>query len=142
VETAGGGIYVNYRKEGQAGEQRLYHRSDDGGQTVSQQGIHADLPALSCNAGMARYSRTPQDVILLTMPATAGRRDLTCFASFDEGRTWPVRRRIAPDGGYSDAAVLSDGTVLVAYEPDGARKGIVLARFNLAWLMETKRSVE
>jgi arylsulfatase A-like enzyme len=142
VETAGGGIYVNYRKEGQAGEQRLYHRSDDGGQTVSQQGIHADLPALSCNAGMARYSRTPQDVILLTMPATAGRRDLTCFASFDEGRTWPVRRRIAPDGGYSDAAVLSDGTVLVAYEPDGARKGIVLARFNLAWLMETERSVE
>lgn len=85
-----------------------------------------------CNAGMTRYSWTPRSIILLTMPATAGRRDVTCFASFDEGRTWPVRRRIAPDGGYSDVAVLSDGTVLVAYEPDEARKGIVLARFNLA----------
>jgi sialidase-1 len=137
VEIAGGGIYVNYRNEGPGGGERLYHRSDDGGQTVSQQGTHDDLPAMVCNAGMTRHSWTPRSVILLTMPATAGRRDLTCFASLDEGRTWPVRRRITPEGGYSDVAVLRDGTILAAYEPDGARKGIALARFNLAWLEGT-----
>ena len=140
VETAGGGIYVNYRNEvGGENQPRLSHRSEDGGTTVSKQAQHDDLPAMVCNAGMTRYSWPPRNIILLTMPAAAGRRDLTCFASFDDGRTWPVRRRIASDGGYSDVAVLSDGTILVAYEPDGARKGIVLARFNLAWLMETPR---
>lgn len=135
VETRDGGIYVNYRNEGPAGQQRLYHRSHDGGPTVSEQGVQKDLPAVSCNAGMTRYSWTPRSIILQTMPATAGRRHLTSFASFDEGRTWPVRRRITPNGGYSDVAVLTDGTILVAYEPDRAREGIALARFNLVWLL-------
>jgi sialidase-1 len=101
--------------------------------------VHNDLPVMVCNAGMTRYSWTPRSIILLTMPASAVRRDLTCFASFDDGRTWPVRRRITPDGGYSDVAVLDDGTILVAYEPDGPRKGIALAHFNVDWLMDTER---
>jgi sialidase-1 len=140
VETAGGGIYVNYRSEvGGENQPRLYHRSKDGGTTVSEQGQHEDLPPMVCNAGMTRYSWTPRSIILLTMPATAGQRDSTCFASYDEGRTWRVQRRITPDGGYSDVAVLSDSTILVAYEPDGARKGVALARFNLAWLLNKER---
>lgn len=134
VETTGGGIYVNYRNEGRQHKQRLFQRSD-GGETVSEQGIHEDLPAMVCNAGMTRYSWEPKSIILLSMPASARRRDLTCFASFDDGRTWPVRRTITTDGGYSDVAVLSDKTILVAYEPDGAREGIAPARFNLDWLM-------
>lgn len=136
VEATRGGIYVNYRNESGAGRWRLYHRSEDGGKTVSQQGKQEDLPPIVCNAGMTRYSWTPRNIVLLTMPASAGRRDLTCFASFDDGRTWPVRRRIVPEGGYSDVAVLADGTILVAYEPDGARKGIALARFSLDWLTD------
>jgi hypothetical protein len=114
----------------------LSHLDDGIGQVVAGQGQHDDLPPMVCNAGMTRCSWSPRSIILLTMPSARGRRDLTCFASFDEGRTWPVRRRIAPDGGYSDVAVLKDGTILVACEPDGAKRGIVLARCNLAWFTE------
>jgi len=134
VETKGGGIYVNYRNEGRQHKQRLFQRSDDGGATLSEQGIHEDLPAMVCNAGMTRYSWEPKNIILLTMPASDRRRDLTCFASLDDGRTWPVHRKITTDGGYSDVAVLPDKTILVVYEPNGAREGIAVARFNLDWL--------
>ncbi len=135
VETADGGLYINYRNESGDDKARLYHRSADGGLTVSEQGTHNDLPPIVCNAGMTRYSWAPRSILLLTMPVSTGRRDLACFASLDEGRTWPVRRKIASGGGYSDVAVLGDGTILVAYEPDGARTGIVTARFSLKWLV-------
>ncbi len=134
VEAAGGEIYVNYRGEGTRDKRRLYHRSGDGGATVSEQGAHGDLPPINCNAGLARYGTLPRSVLLLTLPAEPSRKNLTCYASFDEGRTWPAHRQITPKGGYSDVHVLPDRTILVLYELKGAEEGIALARFNLEWL--------
>ena len=44
-------------------------------------------------------------------------------------------------GGYADAAALPDQTLLTLYENqrDGnSPRGLLLARFNLAWLLEAK----
>lgn len=41
-------------------------------------------------------------------------------------------QKISTDGGYSDVAVLLDGTIVVAHEPDGPSKGFPLLRFNSA----------
>jgi len=61
--------------------------------------------------------------------------------SYDEGETWPVKRTLEPEmAGYSDLAVLPDGTVLCLYETGNAQPGgspnrqLVLAHFNLEWL--------
>jgi sialidase-1 len=58
---------------------------------------------------------------------------LSCGAvkgSRDDGRSWASTRVITASGGYSDVAVLPDGTILTLYE----KSGLCLARFNLAWL--------
>ena len=67
--------------------------------------------------------------------------------SYDEGRTWPVAKRLE-DGlsGYSDLAVAPDGMIVCLYEcasTDGTiyRSGrLTLARFNLEWLSDGRDS--
>lgn len=61
----------------------------------------------------------------------------TVWASFDGGKTWPLKRLV--DGGsfaYSSLAAGREGTpgeglIYLLYESDGGAK---IARFNLAWL--------
>jgi sialidase-1 len=63
--------------------------------------------------------------------------------SYDEGHTWPVGKVLEPGlSGYSDLAVLPDGSVICFYE-NGGIKGIstqtaalTLARFNVEWLTD------
>ena len=61
--------------------------------------------------------------------------------SYDEGKTWTVGRSVEPGySGYSDLAVLSDGSILLLYEKaaGGARAfapdSLTMAKFPLAWL--------
>jgi sialidase-1 len=69
------------------------------------------------------------------------RKNVTVKLSYDEGKKWPVSRTVeAGYSGYSDLAVLANGTILLLYEkaPDGARAfqpdSLTLAKFSLAWL--------
>ena len=67
------------------------------------------------------------------------RKNLTVKLSYDEGMSWPVSRTIEPGpSGYSDLAVLPNGTILCLYERTGtdakATKCLTLARVNLEWL--------
>jgi sialidase-1 len=57
---------------------------------------------------------------------------LTCYISRDGGRSWTVGNVISKtSGGYSDVAVMPEQTILTLYE---SREGLLLARYNLAWL--------
>jgi sialidase-1 len=63
--------------------------------------------------------------------------------SYDEGRTWPVNKALEPgSSGYSDLAVLPDGTICCLYERGRSGSGptqnqrLALARFNLAWITD------
>jgi sialidase-1 len=72
---------------------------------------------------------------------------MAVFMSYDEGKTWPVKKVIqhGPCGcGYSDLAVLPDGTILCAYGSGphfGKGAGIALARFNLSWVTDQADSL-
>lgn len=60
--------------------------------------------------------------------------------SYDECHTWPVARTVCEGrAGYSSLAVTADGTILCSYETpltQGFSGNIVLARFNLPWLID------
>ena len=60
----------------------------------------------------------------------------TILLSFDEGRSWPVRKRIVPGSfGYSNMDLLPDESVLIVYE--NATGTVVKAtRFTLDWLTQ------
>ena len=75
---------------------------------------------------------------------TKGRERRTVWASFDGGRTWPVKRLVCPGpSGYSNLAAGRPGTpsagrVFLLFEAGKKEAGrtIQVAVFNLAWLLD------
>jgi sialidase-1 len=107
--------------------------------------------------GMLRLPVEGLDILLYSnldteagrMPAQVGasittdREKVTVWASFNGGKTWPVKRLIF-DGpsGYSNlaagrAGTASEGRIYLLFEggPGGRRSGIQVAVFNLSWLV-------
>ncbi len=89
------------------------------------------------------------DTVAGTMPkqvggsTSVGREKITVWASFDGGKTWPVKRLVF-DGpsaysnlGVGRAGTPSAGKIYLHYE--GGKKncceGICVAVFNLSWLL-------
>ncbi len=68
------------------------------------------------------------------------RKQLTVKMSLDDCHSWSVSRLLeAGPSGYSDLAVLPDGTILCLYECGIVEgmcddKYLMLARFDLEWL--------
>lgn len=162
VQLANGSVLFNLRAPSFR-HRRLQSTSPDGVGKWSKPEFVEDLPEPICFGSIARLSEKPRDdknrLLFSIDGGTAigrkrknydeqgfNREDMTVFLSYDEGRTWPVKRVIqsGPCGcGYSDLAVLPDGTILCAYGSGlhfGKGSGISLAHFNLEWLTEGKDS--
>jgi sialidase-1 len=60
--------------------------------------------------------------------------NLAVQVSYDEGKTWPVKKVIDPAGAqYSCIAVLPNGEIGVLYE-DAQKSRLTFARFSMDWL--------
>lgn len=118
-------------------------RMTDGGATWTVPAFHDDLWEPRCMASIVAH---PAGVLLFSNPHTlprdgsgnelpggkGKRENLSIKLSRDDGGTWPVSRTLdAGPSGYSDLAVLPDGTVLCLYE---AGESIVCGRFSLEWV--------
>ena len=132
VELSNGSLLLSMRNR-DAPDLRAFAVSNDGGQSWSPPKHHEQVYCPVCQASIHRHSWQPS-VILYSGPGGKGRNNLTIRASYDEGKSWPIARRLH-DGGsaYSDLAVLPDGTVCCLYEADGY-KTVTFARFALSWL--------
>jgi len=155
VELSDGRVMFNMRSESK-NRRRLVAVSPDG---VSGWTDHRWDPVLLepvCMASLIRYDWPKggqQGQILFANPSNLenelirpggslahDRKRLTVKMSRDDGQTWPVSK-VLEEGpaGYSDLAVLADGTVLCFYEADIVTRMcddryVRLARFNLEWL--------
>ncbi|MCF7854134.1 MAG: glycoside hydrolase [Candidatus Pacebacteria bacterium] len=153
AELSDGTVYLNSRNESlRCRGYRAWDRSHDGGEMFIESGYDLGLPEPHCAASIARCSESPNR-ILFCNPAVhsdtpthydhAARRNLTVRLSEDDCRTWPVGRTVYEGpAGYSALAVAIDGTILCAYETltEKSYSGtIMLARFNLEWLMGEKK---
>jgi sialidase-1 len=158
VQLADGRVLFNIRA-GSARHRRLQSVSADGATAWPKPAFIEDLPEPIVFGSLARLSEIPRDDknrLLFSIDTGAAlnkkteqydeqkfkREDIAVFVSYDEGKTWPVKKVIqqGPGGaGYSDLAVLPDGTILCAYgsgPPFGRGAGISVARFNLEWLTD------
>ena len=73
-----------------------------------------------------------------------GRRLGTVWASFDGGKTWPLKRLVY-EGGFAYSSLAagrpateSEGWVYLHFESDGSK----VARFNLSWLFKGEKRGE
>lgn len=136
--------------------------SKDLGETWTQPVADPDLPDPDCQGSMIRYTREDQGYsknrILFSNPVSGnlgvgsvtsdprGRFNVTVRMSYDEGKTWPVAKRILTGpGAYSSMTVFPDGSIGILFETGTAFTSFddyaakeVFARFTVDWLTDGK----
>lgn len=151
VELSDGRLYVSNRNHGADFGSRSFAISHDGGQTFTEFGVDSQLVEPVCHASLLRLTEPHEgNVILFANPAVkarkewdgASRRRMTVRLSFDDARSWPVKKLIYPGPcAYSSMAKGRNGLVFLAYErgdwgTTNSRQDIAVARFNQSWLKQ------
>jgi sialidase-1 len=148
AELSDGTLYYNSRRhkstDGLNPRRRYIAYSHDGGKTWEDLSVSEELPDGDQNrdyglmAGLVRLPVNGHDILLFSnIESPEGRHHGTVWASFDGGKTWPVKRLVDEDSfAYSSltagrTGTPSEGMIYLFYESDGGGK---IARFNLAWL--------
>jgi len=156
VQLADGRVMLNVRTESKA-HRRLVTTSADGATHWSTPAFDEQLNEPVCMASILRLSEKPRKSrILFSNPDNLSRADgnmkiprgdrknLSIRLSYDEGKTWPVKKVFEPGfSAYSDLGAMPDGTILCLYEHGPNRSDtLTLARFNLEYLTDGKDSYE
>lgn len=169
VELHDGRIYYNSRSHSGYYDKSLVRKlrpdetlrreawSNDGGQTWVNLNVSQVLPdgggygrGYGMKGGLTRLPVKGRDILIFSNADTAGgeRKKMTVWASFDGGKTWPVKRLVyAPHGAYSSMVAgrpgtASDGRIYLLFEggPGGVYSAMQVARFNLSWILAGERT--
>lgn len=152
-ELSDGTLYYNSRRhlstDGMNPRMRYTALSKDGGHTWQEVSLSEELPDgpqdtdYGLMAGLVRLPVEGHDILLFSnVESDAGRHSGTVWASFDGGKTWPVKRLVEPGGfAYSSmtagrAGTASEGLAYLMYEGGNPYGYAYVARFNLDWLTE------
>lgn len=148
VELSDGTLYYNSRVHWDARPDFIHRRearSADGGHTWTGFRIVTALPdgqpnrSYGCMGGLVRLPVSGRDILVYSNLDTQNptRENGTVWASFDGGKTWPVKRLANPGpSAYSSMnsgrpGTPSEGWIYLMCESQGAR----VARFNLSWIL-------
>lgn len=159
VELSDGAVMLNIRHESLQ-HRRAISYSHDGISAWTRPEFVNDLYEPVCMAAIERLTTERghgRSRLIFSNPHNATdpvpnhpsrfyvRKNISVKVSYDEGRTWPVNKTLEPGpSGYSDLAVLPDGTICCLYERGRAgatasptqNATLTLARFNLAWITD------
>lgn len=148
VELSDGRVLLNARTESKL-HRRLLTTSAGGASNWTRPEFHQQLLEPICMGSMTRLKLRGKSIVLFSNPDNLSRADgkelegrsrdrknVTVKASYDDAKSWPVSRSIEPGpSGYSDLAVLRNGTILLLFEHPG---GMTVARFNMEWLTQRR----
>ena len=145
VELVDGKLMLNMRN-GYGKGCRAVAISEDGGRSWSEMAHDSTLVDPVCQASFIRYTAQrdgyARNRLLFANAAHKKERvNMTVRLSYDEGKTWPVSKRIHPGpSAYSCLTVLQDGTIDLLYENGKSEpyEKLTFARFNLQWLTDGK----
>ncbi len=148
AELCDGRIYYNSRRhwapEGKSPMRRWVAMSKDGGATWAEASICEVLPdgpqdtTYGCMGGLVRLPVAGRDILIYSnCDSPKGRSHGTVWASFDGGRTWPIKR-LVHEGNFAYSSLnagrpgtLTEGWIYLHFESEGSR----VARFNLSWVL-------
>lgn len=131
----------------QAGGGRIICTSTDSGENWKDCHVSNDLADENNNAQAIRAfpnakPGTLRSQVLLFSGTDNGRKNGYVWASFDNGKTWPVKKQFKTGGtGYTTMTVQKDGNIGLLMEPNGGGwQDIAHLSFNLRWLEDDFRS--
>lgn len=153
IELNNGDVLMSIRNRDKG--TRKFCISKDRGVTWGSSFLHPDIQEPACNGDIIRYSSVKEGAaknrILHSIPYDpAVRRNVSVLISYDEGKTWPVRKTISPAlSAYSSMTVLPDGTIGIVVEEgkwdadlpgeDGFK--LWFMRFSLDWLEASDKTL-
>lgn len=144
IELSDGRVLMNIRSHGELDPgldpaYRNFMYSDDGGESWYGLETKLDLPWESGHGSLAKMDLDDGNRLFAIHPLVVKRKDLTCFVSYDEGKTWPYKKLLHEIGGYSSTIVLDNNDIAMSHN-HGFRgeHGIDFMRFNLNWLTDGK----
>ena len=117
VELPDGTLIMSIRNR--FGSLRKFSYSKDRGETWSDPVPVEGLPDPRCNGDIIRYTTTDgKNVLLQSLPGDPkGRNNVAIYASYDDGKTWPVKKTIVTTpSAYSSMTILPDGSIGILTE--------------------------
>jgi sialidase-1 len=155
AELSNGTIYYNSRRhwaqQGADPRRRWTATSTDGGVTWEKLIFCKTLPDgpqntnYGCMGGLVRLPIAGKDILIYSnCDSPGGRHHMTVWASFDGGRSWPIKRLVFEGrGAYSSInagrpKTKSEGWIFLNFE-GGPKGGSTVARFNLNWVLKGKK---
>ena len=139
VELSDGRLYYNsrahwYKDKDQPPLRRRCAYSADGGETWTGWRVVDVLP----DGPQDRLPIKGRDILVYSnCDSPKGRRRGTVWASFDGGKTWPLKR-LVQEGGFAYSSITagrpntkSEGWIYLNFEGGGSQ----VAKFNLSWLL-------
>ncbi len=122
---------------------RLFSFSSDRGDTWTPAVEQPELVDPACNGDLMAIERDGKRILLQSICADpTERRNVTIYASFDDGKTWPVSKTVCPEpSAYSALTQLDDGTIGIFIEEsaaDGDGFRLWFSRLNLDDLLSQK----
>ncbi len=144
IELSDGRVLMNIRSHGELDPgldpaYRNFMYSDNGGESWYGLETKRDLPWESGHGSLAKMKHGNGNLLFAIHPLVVKRKDLTCFVSYNEGKTWPYKKLLHEIGGYSSTIVLDNYDIAMSHN-HGFRgeHGIDFVRFNLSWLTDGK----
>jgi sialidase-1 len=153
AELSDGRIYYNTRRhwvpEGEDNSTRWTAMSDDGGVTWKDLVMCKDLPdgprdtGYGLMGGLVRLPVKDKDILIFSnVESPGGRHHGTVWASFDGGKSWPLKRLVT-EGAFAYSSLnagrpgtKSEGWIYLFSEGAGGE----MWRFNLSWLLAGVRT--
>ena len=152
AELTDGSIYYNSRRhwaeEGSNPRRRWTATSPDGGHTWENLTFCEVLPDgpqntnYGCMAGLTRLAIKGRDILIYSnCDSPSGRVKGTVWASFDGGKSWPIKRMVFKGRhAYSSLTsgrpgTITEGQIFHLFE-GGPKGSSAVAQFNLAWILE------
>jgi sialidase-1 len=151
AELSDGTIYYNSRRhwaeEGANPKRRWTATSKDGGKTWNDLKFCEVLPDgpqntnYGCMGGLTRLAIKGRDILIYSnCDSAGGRKQGTVWASFDGGKTWPIKRLVfAGSHAYSSITSGRPGTktegMIYHHFEGGPKGGSAVAKFNLSWVL-------
>ena len=155
VELSDGRLYYNSRShwnKQKPPKRRRHAWSDDGGKTWRHWQVVEILPdgpqdtTYGCMGGLTRLPVKGRDILLYSnCDSPGGRKQGTVWASFDGGKTWPLKRLVYK-GAFAYSSLnagrpktSSEGWIYLNFE-GGPKGGSTVARFNLSWVLKGEKT--
>lgn len=118
VELPDGDLLMSIRAR--FNSKRKFAISKDKGSTWAELEDYQDLTDIRCNGDIISVRHNGRNVLLQSLPAGPWRSNITIYASYDNGKTWPVSHQVMHGpAAYSSMTLLPDGKTVGIVTEEG-----------------------